>query len=231
MPSRWKRSKREDAYFDTLAPEYDGWVDACFRECYKLLGKKIQDSVRQKDVVLDVGTGTGYFALLAGSYAHKVVAVDISPSMIREAKKKADKDKLDNIMFSVADAYSLPFKSGLFDVVTCWNAFIGMNDPARALTEIKRVLKKDGKILVNVPCEGEWSIGEKLYYHMKLAVKLPVDLNSLMARLSCERKVHKFTKQEFLSLIEDCGFNILVQEEIWKEPVFIFALAEKARLG
>lgn len=52
---------------------------------------------------------------------------------------------------ALADAYQLPFGEGTFDVVVCAEVIEHMREPARALEEVRRVLKPGGKLLLTTP--------------------------------------------------------------------------------
>lgn len=102
--------------------------------------------VKEGEWVLDVGTGTGilipYIRKAAGEKG-RVVAIDISDAMVREACRKRG-HLCDAIC--VADVHSLPFRSGIFDRVICFAAFPHFFDPGEALSEMARVLKSDGAV-------------------------------------------------------------------------------------
>lgn len=66
--------------------------------------------------VLDVGTGTGFIALMLSEMGHKVTGIDIADDMLKQAKDKAGKKNL-NIKFQWADADAVPFSDDTFDVV------------------------------------------------------------------------------------------------------------------
>ncbi len=51
----------------------------------------------------------------------------------------------------VASVYSIPFKDAAFDIVLCISVLEHLEEPAKAIEEMKRVLKPGGKIIVSVP--------------------------------------------------------------------------------
>jgi ubiquinone/menaquinone biosynthesis C-methylase UbiE len=67
--------------------------------------------------VLDVGTGTGFIALLLAELGHEVIGVDISEEMLRIAREKARKLNIENVEFHLADAEEPPFPDNTFDAV------------------------------------------------------------------------------------------------------------------
>lgn len=102
--------------------------------------------------VLDIGCGTGQLCLLAKNQfrAKKVTGVDLSPEMIKIAKQKIT--GTDAISFYVAEAEKIPSRDDEFDVIFCLNSFHHYPDQRRALMEMKRVLKKEGRIFLLDPC-------------------------------------------------------------------------------
>lgn len=101
--------------------------------------------------VLDLGTGTGTFALNAAMRGASVYALDISELMISKAKDKATKMGLDKkIKFVCADAENLPFKSNFFDIIYTASVPHDVNNFDKYLKEIHRVLKKNGTVYMNL---------------------------------------------------------------------------------
>lgn len=97
--------------------------------------------------VLDVGVNDGVFAeMLKNKRKCKVTGIDISEVALEEAKKKG-------LHVLVADAENLPFQDEYFDVVNCQEVLSHLFDPVQAISEMKRVLKKNGILLGSVPHE------------------------------------------------------------------------------
>jgi ubiquinone/menaquinone biosynthesis C-methylase UbiE len=98
---------------------------------------------------LDVACGTGEPAI---SIAHLlkgtglVLGVDISPEPLKIAEQRARERGLVNVRFQQADVHSLPFADGSFDRATCRLGIMFFSDLARALSEMRRVLKPNGRI-------------------------------------------------------------------------------------
>ncbi|WP_027398554.1 class I SAM-dependent methyltransferase [Anaerovorax odorimutans] len=96
--------------------------------------------------ILDVGTGTGYFALLLAKQGHEVHGIDLTPAMIEEAKKLSEEMKYE-IQFDVMDAQKLKFEEESFDVVITRNLTWTLPEPEQAYSEWRRVLVKGGILL------------------------------------------------------------------------------------
>jgi len=100
-------------------------------------------------LVLDVGTGTGHTAFALAPHVKLVIATDITPEMLNEGRRLKDELGMQNVEFRMADAHELPFEDATFDIVTCRRAAHHFTDIARALREMKRVLKPDGRLVID----------------------------------------------------------------------------------
>jgi ubiquinone/menaquinone biosynthesis C-methylase UbiE len=100
--------------------------------------------------VLDVGTGRGRFVVaLAGQKVPDITSVDVSAEEQHFARLESAYAKVENrIAFVVADAAELPWKKASFDGVVTMNAFHHFADPCRVFSEMLRVLKPGGKIVL-----------------------------------------------------------------------------------
>lgn len=101
--------------------------------------------------VLDVCCGTGDLtALLARQTgpSGRVVGLDFSPAMLRQAKAKCHRRQLSNVVFQPGDALALPFPDCTFHYVTMAFALRNVGNLDRALREMQRVLAPGGRMLV-----------------------------------------------------------------------------------
>ena len=96
--------------------------------------------------ILDVGTGTGFFAVLLAQQGHRVEGIDLTPAMLEEARILAKQRNLD-IAFREMDAQNLAYPEGSFDVVISRNLTWTLPDPERAYASWFRVLKPGGVLL------------------------------------------------------------------------------------
>ncbi len=93
--------------------------------------------------VLDIAAGTGASSAAFAKTGAEVVAVDFSKGMIAEGRKRHP-----DLTFVEADAQELPFPTDSFDVVTISFGLRNVNDPQKALKEMKRVLRPGGRLVV-----------------------------------------------------------------------------------
>ena len=147
-------SKKEQvrAMFDDISPKYDllnhllsFGIDFSWRR--KLVRLLLAGNPRS---VLDVATGTADLAIaIAKAGVGAVTGVDISEKMLAIGRiKTAGQDISGSIALQVADAAALPFADNTFDAVTVAFGVRNFEDLRAGLTEMKRVLRPGGTLLI-----------------------------------------------------------------------------------
>ena len=132
-------------FFDNFAPSYDGWAGG---QHGRVATRLVDLADPQKDEhVLDVGTGTGLVAHLVAPRVNPgwVIGIDLSENMLSIARGKKDK----NVQFLGMAAEHLVFRPDTFDLVTMGEALTYFADPAEALAEAYRVLKRGGRLAIS----------------------------------------------------------------------------------
>ncbi len=104
--------------------------------------------VKSTDRVLDVATGPGFIAMLFAERAKEVIGVDLTPAFLAKAQANSAERGLHNIRFREADVENLPFADGSFDIVTCHKALHHFSRALKALSEMHRVLKRSGRLVL-----------------------------------------------------------------------------------
>lgn len=99
--------------------------------------------------ILDVGCGTGIFAtkIRQALPRSEVVGIDLVSGMLTKGLERWESHR-DTVFPVQADSERLPFGSHLFDVVTCANSFHHYPQQQRAVAEMRRVLKPQGRLLL-----------------------------------------------------------------------------------
>jgi SAM-dependent methyltransferase len=109
-------------------------------------------SLQHGESVLDVGCGTGVF--LPGLAATvgpggRVVGLDHSAAFLADARKRLTEASLsDQVELVEGDAHHLPFADGTFDAAHCERVLMHLEDPALAISEMKRVVRPGGRVLL-----------------------------------------------------------------------------------
>ncbi len=123
--------------------------------------------------VLDVATGTGDLALLInGLEPERIIGIDIAGDMLEIAKKRTlQKHIQERIKFQEGDAEALPFPNEIFDAVTVAFGVRNFEDLEKGLSEMKRVLKAGGVMMIlefSHPASFPW---KQLYaFHSKYMI-------------------------------------------------------------
>jgi SAM-dependent methyltransferase len=102
-----------------------------------------------RERVLDVGCGPGATALAFAARVASVVALDLTPAMLAQARETATERGLDNVRFELGNAAQLPFPDASFDVVTSRLAAHHVADPRAMVREVARVLVPGGLFLLS----------------------------------------------------------------------------------
>lgn len=99
--------------------------------------------------VLDISTGAGHTALIFAPHVARVVASDLTPEMLDEARKGANARGLTNIEYREADAHALPFDNESFDLITDRMALHHYTDARKSIEEMARVCKRGGLVALD----------------------------------------------------------------------------------
>lgn len=122
-------------YYSKIAGSYDRLHEEEQINKLRLISKYLK--VREKDLLLDIGCGTG---ISTRFFKCKSIGIDNSKGMLKKAGK--------NCVFGYAE--SLPFKDKMFDIVISVTAMHNFKDAETSIKEIKRVLKRNGKVAVTL---------------------------------------------------------------------------------
>ncbi|WP_413933567.1 methyltransferase domain-containing protein [Nitrospira sp. BLG_1] len=167
-PEQVIEGQRQD--WNRVAGGWEKW-DRFFDEQMAFLNHRLVADARVRSGmrVLDLGSGTGYPALLAAQTVGatgSVTGIDLAEQMLEAARRKATLLKLSNLTFQTGDVTLLPFEQTSFDAVTTRFCLMFLPEIPKAVTEIARVLKPDTWIAAAV-----WSAPDKNPY-----LKIPIDI-------------------------------------------------------
>ena len=163
-------------------------------------------SLKEGEVVLDLGSGAGFDAFLAARQVGKtgkVIGIDMTEEMLEKARENARKSNSTNVEFRKGDIEALPVDDNSVDVVIS-NCVINLApDKEKVFKEAHRVLKPEGRLMVP---------------DVVLAKPLPEELkNDKELLIGCVSGA--ILKQDYLDLLEKAGFsNIVIHKEI---PAFL----------
>lgn len=211
-------SKKEQVadMFDNIAYRYDFlnrflsvgidvlWRKKAIRQLKKLDPKKI----------LDVATGTADVAIMTARILQpvKITGIDISDGMLNVGRKKVEKLGLKNLIELLnGDSETIKFDDNSFDAVTVAFGVRNFQHLEKGLSEIKRVLKPGGKLVVLEFSKPKAMVIKQLY-HVYMTVVAP-NMGRLFSK-NCnaykylDESIKKFPEgKNFTSILDNLGYT------------------------
>ena len=148
------QSKKQEVatMFNNISGRYDFLNHFLSLGIDKLWRRKAVKQLKElnPNKILDIATGTGDFALaLLKLKPKEIIGVDISKGMLSVGTNKMKKKKVDGIIkLELGDSENLPFEDNSFDAITVAFGVRNFEDLEKGLSEMKRVLRPDGKVII-----------------------------------------------------------------------------------
>lgn len=160
------------------------------------------------ELLLDIGCSSGFYArsLQQAEPGSRVVAIDFSSSMLKDARKRAKADGC-AIYLLRADAQALPFAAQSADALCCGGSLNEFAQPERALKEARRVLKPGGR------------------FFMMHLLKARTTGGRLLQKAAGGGGIHFWTEEESRHLFKETGFRIAREKQV---GIVMFSLLEPA---
>jgi 2-polyprenyl-3-methyl-5-hydroxy-6-metoxy-1,4-benzoquinol methylase/glycosyltransferase involved in cell wall biosynthesis len=197
----------------------------------------------KKKTVLDLASGEGYGSSLCAKNADFVVGVEIDPAAVRYA---TDTYGQDNLEFLVGSITEIPIKGRhIFDVIICYEAIEHIDGHDALLSEIKRLLKKDGILVLSTPNKTLYTdvLDNRNPFHKKelyfsefndLIKKYFAHVRFFGQSTLCGSSIFPFLEKkscscsEFLISKDKNAFSF--QEEERKNPLYFIAIAADSEI-
>tara|TARA_Y100000768_G_scaffold374901_1_gene345134 strand:+ start:1666 stop:2406 length:741 start_codon:yes stop_codon:yes gene_type:complete len=147
------KSKFVGDVFTSVSKNYDIMNDAMSFGMHRLWKRILVElaAIGENDVVLDIASGTGDISkLISKEYPNTYIFMsDINYDMLNEGRNRAIDESFDsNCSFCQLSGEILPFKDNTFDLITVGFGLRNFTNKERGLKEMKRCLKKNGKLLI-----------------------------------------------------------------------------------
>jgi ubiquinone/menaquinone biosynthesis C-methylase UbiE len=192
--------------------ETKGWSDdtissgyvTMFSEASDMAIPSILSNIQNTRRVLDLCCGQGNVTEALAKVGHSVTGADFSARMLSHARERFPTGE-----FVEADAQDVPFEEGSFDVVVCSFGLMHVPDQPKALSEVRRVLKREGKFIMTSWCGPDISPVFQVFYssvqeHGDPSVEMPDSPN-----------FHQFANEDLAkSILSDAGLDVEKQEQI-----------------
>jgi 2-polyprenyl-6-hydroxyphenyl methylase/3-demethylubiquinone-9 3-methyltransferase len=122
-----------------------------FRVRHAILAALLEEAVRPGERWLDAGCGTGHFSRQIAKLGAHVTGVDGAESMITRARSLGADAPGSVVYREASDLSRLPDADGCFDGVLCSSVLEYLGEPERALSELRRVMRTGGALVVTLP--------------------------------------------------------------------------------
>lgn len=132
-------------YFNEVAGKWDKMRETFFSDNVRKAAVRAAD-VRRNAVAADLGAGTGFMTEELLRHGVHVIAVDQSPEMLLEMKKRLGGS--DNVDYRVGESASLPIESASVDYAFANMYLHHVESPAVAVEEMVRILKPWGRLVI-----------------------------------------------------------------------------------
>lgn len=193
--------------YEQVPPEYwdESYRTNLIQRLYHVLRfravRRMLADLPQGGKILDVGCGSGFAAehCATGRPDLRVSGVDVAPALIEYARKKRPQ-----FHFETAPGEALPFPDESFDAVLSLDTIEHLVHPARALAEARRVLKKNGSLIILVVLEHHPVFRVIWWLWMRLKGKVWHGAH-----------LRVFSKKYLRSLVADAGFTIVKEQNLF----------------
>lgn len=201
--------------FDDIAPRYDflnrflsaridvGWRKNALKELKQ----------QQPKTLLDVATGTADMAIIASSIVKpkKITGIDISEGMLEVGRKKIAKLGLNDIELLKGDSETINFDDNSFDAVTVAFGVRNFENLEKGLSEIKRVLKPGGKLVI-LEFSKPKTPGVKSMYNLYMNIVTPGVGKLVSKNRNAYQYLHNSIKKfpegkNFTSILDNLGYR------------------------
>jgi demethylmenaquinone methyltransferase/2-methoxy-6-polyprenyl-1,4-benzoquinol methylase len=204
--------------FDDIAHRYDfmnRFLSAGIDKGWRRKALKDLSALKPRSL-LDVATGTAEVALMAADILKpdRIVGIDISEGMLELGRKKVRDAGLDTMIeLRTGDSESIRFPDESFDAATVAFGVRNFADLVKGLTEIRRVLRPGGRLIV-LEFSKPSAFGLRHFYNFYTGTLAP-HLGGLFSR---NRKAYRYLHdsvqafpegRDFMQVLSDCGYRDL----------------------
>src|SRR5215468_6503565 len=139
-----ERRTKSQEFFSSSAGQWDRLRDELYGERFHL--GALAALANSEWMVGDLGCGTGETSATLAPFVNHIIAVDASAAMLQAARKRLQ--SFDNVDLRRGDLEALPIDDGRLDAATMMLVLHYVPEPERALSEVARVLKPGGRLIL-----------------------------------------------------------------------------------
>lgn len=206
-------------FWDKSADNYDR-TEERFEHIHQTSRECAIRHLKDSDIVLDYGCGTGTTACELASHVMEIQGIDISGRMIELSREKAAANGVDNVSFTQADIFDEGYNKGSFDVILAFNMLHTVPDPQRVVRRVHELLKPEGSFISVTPC---------LRDKMSLVVSAQIQLVRLLCKLGIiPVPIRRLQSTDLDELVSRGDFRAMETKEIFSGASSYFIAAKKS---
>ncbi len=208
--------KDKSKFWDKMAKNYDASEEKD-SQTFKEVIKSTKKYLKENDIVLDFGCGTGKTIVNIAGDVSEVHAIDISSKMIDVAKEKIESMGLKNVRLDNLDIFDRQLKEDSYDVIISFHVLHLLEDLDSVLKRVHSLLKKDGLFISVTPCMGEKRV-----------------LNGLLrflGRFGLVPKVNSFKRKELLDATNSVEFEHINVSCLNEKTMEMFIVTKKKEIN
>ncbi|MBQ7582849.1 MAG: class I SAM-dependent methyltransferase [Lachnospiraceae bacterium] len=177
-------------FWDRVAAPYDLFETIYNGKVYRGTGEAVAKEIEPGDVVLECACGTVAISVYIAPVCAKLIATDYSKGMLRQTAKKAG--AFPNMRVKRADMTNLKCRDNRFDKVVAGNVIHLLEDSGAAVTELVRVCKPGGKVIIPT--------------YINMAQGRTGKMARLLGKAGADFK-RQFDKESYMAFFRDMGYE------------------------
>jgi len=226
--------KTNEETWDAIAESFDTTRHKPWENCLDFIR-----TLKQTDIVADIGCGNGRHLIPCAKHCKNAIGLDISRKLLIIVKNKLLENNLENTTLLHSDAVDVPIQNESVDAVifiASLHNIKGRENRVKALKEIRRIMKKNGKALISV--WSRWQDKYRKQFFKKWFTQIGKsefgDINIYWRQhgLDIPRFYHLYSKKEFIDDMKKAGLKMEKIEDIkivsQKHPDNYFVIITKS---
>ena len=210
---------KSEEFWDKASKNYDK-TEERFEYIHKKARENTKKYLKESQIVLDYGCGTGTASCEFASLVKEINGIDISSEMIRIAKEKSAASEVDNVNFEKADIFDNRYQNESFDVILAFNMLHTVPNPQSVVQRVYDLLKHEGLFISITPCLGQ---------KMSFLVNLQIQFVRVLCKLGViPIPIRRIKSTDIDDLLAIGNFQPIESEKIFKGASSYFVTAKKA---
>jgi len=162
-------------------------------------------NIKKNSKVLDIGCGNGRIIKIIAPMTNNIVGIDNERKAVNDSKNNLK--NYPQIRILLSDSKKLPFEDDSFDFVVCMATLVNFGKyKIEALNEMRRVIKKEGYIIIDVFSDDAFDERIKIYKKFKAPIK---QINGTTVIFEDTGISEQFTKEQLIDIFNQAKLRII----------------------